>query len=134
MDVNFAFLNDHINEEVYVSQPIGFEDRDNADYVFKLKRAYMVSNKLMEVDDIIFGSIDESLCREFASLMQRKFEMSLIGELTYFLGLQIKQDEVGIFISQTKYYLELLKKFDMKDSKSISTPMKSIVLIDKDER
>lgn len=60
--------------------------------------------------------------------------MSLIGELTYFLGLQIKQGEEEFFISQMKYYLDLLKKFEMKDSKTISTPMASNVLIDKDER
>lgn len=56
-----------------------------------------------------------------------------MGELTYFLGLQIKQDEEGTFISQTKYCLDLLKKFEIKDSKTISTPMASNVLIDKDE-
>lgn len=60
--------------------------------------------------------------------------MSFMGEITYFLGLQIKQAEEGTFIIQTKYFLELLKKFDMKDSKSILTPMTSNVLIDKDER
>lgn len=60
--------------------------------------------------------------------------MSLMGELIYFLGLQIKQAEEGTFISQTKYFLELLKKFEMKDLKSISTPMDLNVLIDKDER
>lgn len=60
--------------------------------------------------------------------------MSLMGELTYFLGLQIKQAKKDIFISQTIYCLELLKKFDMKDSKSISTSMPLNMLIDKDKR
>ncbi|XP_050918918.1 secreted RxLR effector protein 161 [Lathyrus oleraceus] len=67
-------------------------------------------------------------------VLHREFEMSLMEELTYFLGLQIKQVEEGTFISQTKYCLELLKKFDMKDSKIISTPTTLNVLIDKDER
>jgi len=59
--------------------------------------------------------------------------MPLMGELTFFLGLQIKQTRDGIFLSQTKYALELLKKFDMQDCKSISTPMASALSIDKDE-
>lgn len=88
----------------------------------------------MGYDNIIFGSTNESLCREFVSLMQGEFEMSLMGELTYFLGFQIKQGEEGNFISQTNYCLDLLKKFEMKDSKTISTPIASNVLIDKDER
>lgn len=66
--------------------------------------------------------------------MQKEFEMYLMGELTYFLGFQIKKAKEGTFISKTKYFLEFLKKFNMKDSKSISTPMESNVLIDKDER
>ena len=64
--------------------------------------------------------------------MQGEFEMSLMGEITYLLGLQIKQAKEGIFISQMNHCLELLKKFDVKDSKIISIPMESNVLIDKD--
>jgi hypothetical protein len=59
--------------------------------------------------------------------------MSLMGELTFFLGLQIKQAKVRTFVNQTKYDLELLKKFDMQDCKSISTPMASALSIDKDK-
>ena len=75
------------------------------------------------VDDIIFGSSNPSLCEEFASLMQNEFEMSLMGELNYFLGLQIKQSEKGIYLSQVKYIKEILKKFGMQDCKPIATPM-----------
>jgi len=63
------------------------------------------------VDDIIFGSTDSSLCKGFASIIQGEFEMSMMGELTFFLGLQIKQMENETFISQSKYYKEVLKKF-----------------------
>ena len=59
--------------------------------------------------------------------------MSLMGELTFFLGVQIKQTRDGIFLSQTKYALELLKNFDMQDCKLISTPLASALSIDKDE-
>ena len=85
------------------------------------------------VDDIIFGATNNRLCEEFADLMQSEFEMSMMGELNYFLGLQIKQSEGGIFINQAKYIKEMLKKFDMEGNKSISTPMSSSCKLDQDE-
>ena len=60
------------------------------------------------VDDIIFGSTNESLCKEFSIDMQSEFEMSMMGELNYFLGLQIKQTNYGIFVNQAKYCKELI--------------------------
>ena len=75
------------------------------------------------VDDIIFGSTDEKLCKKFAKLMQSKYEMSMMGELTYFLGLQVKQVSEGIFISQTRYIFDLLKKFDLVNCSVAKTPM-----------
>ena len=75
------------------------------------------------VDDIIFGSNDDRLSKKFSTKMQSEFEMSLLGELTYFLGLQISQQEKGIFICQAKYIKEMLKKFKMEDCKPILTPM-----------
>jgi hypothetical protein len=67
------------------------------------------------VDDIIFGSDDDRLSRKFSKDMQNEFEMSLLGELSFFLGLQICQRNQGIFISQTKYIREMLKRFRMED-------------------
>ena len=75
------------------------------------------------VNDIIFGSTDDKLCSKFDKVMQSKYEMSMMGELTYFLGLQVKQVNDGIFISQTKYIYDLLKKFDLTDCSSGKTPM-----------
>jgi len=75
------------------------------------------------VDDIIFGSNDDRLSKNFSTNMQSEFEMSLLGELTYFLGLQISQQEKGIFICQAKYIKEMLKKFKMEDCKPVLTPM-----------
>ena len=66
------------------------------------------------VDDIIFGSKDKLLCEDFANLMKNKFEMSMMGKLNYFLGLQVKQLDDGIFISQAKYAKEMLTKFGIK--------------------
>jgi hypothetical protein len=75
------------------------------------------------VDDIIFGSTNKSSCEEFSRIMIQKFEMSMMGELKYFLGFQIKQLQEGTFISQTKYIQDILKKFGMKNVKPIKTPM-----------
>lgn len=84
------------------------------------------------VDDIIFRYTNKSLCREFSNTMHDEFEISLTGKLICFLGLQIKQTDKGTFISETKYCLEVLKKYEMKNAKSISTRMASNFHIDKD--
>ena len=75
------------------------------------------------VDDIIFGSTKDELAYSFSKLMQAEFEMSMIGELNHFLGLQICQQETGIFISQSKYTKNLVKKFRLESASSVRTPM-----------
>jgi hypothetical protein len=75
------------------------------------------------VDDIIFGSANQKSCEEFSRVMTQKFEMSMMGELTYFLGFQVKQLKDNTFISQMKYTQDLLKRFGMKDAKPAKTPM-----------
>ncbi|GJX54133.1 putative ribonuclease H-like domain-containing protein [Tanacetum coccineum] len=77
------------------------------------------------VDDIIFRSTKKKLCTEFEKLMHKKFQMSSMGELTFFLGLQVKQKEDGIFISQDKYVDEILKKFGFSTMRITSTPMET---------
>ncbi|GJT43805.1 putative ribonuclease H-like domain-containing protein [Tanacetum coccineum] len=72
-------------------------------------------------DDIIFGSNKKDMCTEFEKLMKDKFQKSLMGELTFFLGLQVKQRDDGIFISQDKYVAGILRKFNYTDVKSAST-------------
>jgi len=67
------------------------------------------------VDDIIFGSTNEDLCKEFGNLMSKEFEMSMIGELSFFLGFQFKQMKEGVFISQEKYTQDLLKRLKVLD-------------------
>ena len=75
------------------------------------------------VDDIIFGSPNKAFNEEFAALMTSKFKMSMMGELKFFLGLQIRQQCNDIFISQEKYLKDCLKKFGMQDCKGFTTPM-----------
>nr|GEU72541.1 retrovirus-related Pol polyprotein from transposon TNT 1-94 [Tanacetum cinerariifolium] len=75
------------------------------------------------VDDIIFGSSNPQLCREFEALMHEKFQMNVMGELNFFLGLQVLQKNDGIFLSQDKYVGDILKKFGYSDVRSANTPM-----------
>ena len=71
------------------------------------------------VDDIIFGSINQDFCEEFGKMMANEFEMSMIGELSYFLGFQIKQLKNGTFVSQGKYIKDTLKKFGMNEPRPL---------------
>nr|GEW60943.1 hypothetical protein [Tanacetum cinerariifolium] len=123
-------------EEVYVCQPLGFEDPDHPDKVYKVvkalyglheaPKAWQKGDILMVqiyVDDIIFVATNKDLCKYFEKIMKDKFQMSLMGELTFFLGLQVKQKKDGIFISQDKYVAEILRKIRLADGKSASTPI-----------
>jgi len=85
------------------------------------------------VDDIIFGSTNQAFYEEFGEMMSREFEMSMIGELSFFLGLQIKQLKEGTFVCQSKYVKDILKKFGMDDAKPIKTPMATNGHLDLDE-
>ncbi|KAH9680653.1 Integrase catalytic domain-containing protein [Citrus sinensis] len=173
MDVNSAFLNGYIMEEVYVKQPPGFENEKFPDHVYKLSKALYglkqaprawydrLKNFLLDndfsmgkadttlfvkhknqdilivqiyVDDIIFGSTNELLCKDFSSCMSQEFEMSMMGELKYFLGLQIKQNEEGIFINQAKYVKDLLKRFGYDNGTAKTTPMSTTIKLDKEEK
>jgi hypothetical protein len=86
------------------------------------------------VDDIIFGSTNQDFCEEFGDMMSQEFEMSMIGELSFFLGIQVKQTKVGTFICQIKYVNDLLKRFGTDNSKLIKTPMTTNAHLDLDER
>ncbi|GJU16110.1 putative ribonuclease H-like domain-containing protein [Tanacetum coccineum] len=172
MDVKSAFLYGEIEEEVYVTQPKGFEDPHFPKHVYKVVKALYglhqaprawyarLSTFLLKhnyrrgtidktlfikkdsrdiilvqvyVDDIIFGSTKKAWCDEFEVLMKGEFEMSAMGELTFFLGLQVKQKPDGIFISQDKYVQDMLKKFDMESVRTATTPYEASKPKSKDE-
>ncbi|GJW92674.1 putative ribonuclease H-like domain-containing protein [Tanacetum coccineum] len=172
MDVKSAFLYGEIEEEVYVTQPKGFEDPHFPKHVYRVVKALYglhqaprawyarLSTFLLKhnyrrgtidktlfikknsrdiilvqvyVDDIIFGSTNKAWCDEFEVLMKGEFEMSAMGELTFFLGLQVKQKPDGIFISQDKYVQDMLKKFDMESVRPATTPFEASKPKSKDE-
>nr|GEW19496.1 putative ribonuclease H-like domain-containing protein [Tanacetum cinerariifolium] len=135
IDVKNAFLYGTIEKEVYVCQSPGFEDHDYPEKVCKVVKGKIYQTLFIKrqkgdillvqiyVDDIIFGSTNKDLCKAFEKLMNDKFQMSSMGELTFFLGLQVKQKPDGIFISQDKYVAKILRKFGLIDGKSASTPI-----------
>ncbi|KAJ9544501.1 hypothetical protein OSB04_024208 [Centaurea solstitialis] len=102
----------------FVKEPIEILDKE----VKKLKRSKLPIVKIY-VDDIIFASTKPEMCKEFENTMKSQFKMSLMGKLTFFLGLQVRQRPDGIFINQPKYVQDLLKRFDFGGSNSAATPM-----------
>lgn len=172
MDVKNAFLNGYLKEEVYVSQPKGFEDPIHPDYVLRLKKAlyglkqaprawydrlsaFLISKGYKRggsdrtlfirsstegiiivqiyIDDIIFGSVSQLLVDEFVDHMKGEFQMSMVGELSYFLGLQVQQTIEGIFVSQSKYANNLIQKFGLESAKDKRSPLSTSTKITKDE-
>ena len=104
--------------------------RGKADQTFFIKREggeLIVAQ--VYVDDIIFGSTKDELAHNFSNLMQAEFKMSMIGDLTHFLGLQICQQDSGIFLSQSRYVKNLLKKFGLESISSVRTPMNPYVKV-----
>ncbi|GJR21721.1 retrovirus-related pol polyprotein from transposon TNT 1-94 [Tanacetum coccineum] len=165
------FLNGDLQEEVFVSQPEGFEDPDNPTHVYRLKKAlyrlkqaprawydtlskFLMANNFFKgvvdptlftrklgkhillvqiyVDDIIFASTDHNACHIFSKEMSSKFQMSMMGQMSFFLGLQVSQSPGGIFINQAKYALETLKKYGMDLSDPVDTQMVDRLKLDED--
>nr|GEZ48080.1 putative ribonuclease H-like domain-containing protein [Tanacetum cinerariifolium] len=134
MDVKSVFLYGTIKEEVYVCQPPGFEDPDYPDKVYKVVKALYgldqaltpwyetLANYLLE-NGFQRGKIDQTLFIKKKKGDILLVQMSSMGEHTLFLGLQVKQKQDGIFISQDKYIAEILRKFGLTDGKSDSTPI-----------
>jgi hypothetical protein len=111
----------------------GFEMGKVDKTLFLLRQGNDILIVQVYVDDIVFGGSSHSLVARFAEDMSKEFEMSMMGELQFFLGLQIKQAKEGTFVHQAKYTKDILKKFKMDDSKPLSTPMSTTTALDADE-
>ncbi|GKA71123.1 putative ribonuclease H-like domain-containing protein [Tanacetum coccineum] len=125
MDVKSAFIYGTIEEEVYVHQPPGFVDPAHPPKVYKVVKALYGLHRAC--------STKQSMYTEFEDCMHKRFQMSSMGELTFFLGLQVKQQPDGIFISQYKYVVDILKKFDFLSIRTATTPVESNKPLVKDE-
>ncbi|KAJ9538026.1 hypothetical protein OSB04_030759 [Centaurea solstitialis] len=101
----------------------GFKKGSVDSTLFLMKEGEHIVVIQIYVDDIIFGSTSRELCKKFENVMTEEFKMSMMGEINFFLGLQVRQFSDGIFINQSKYIFDLLKKYDMSGCHSIGTPM-----------
>ncbi|GJV36593.1 retrovirus-related pol polyprotein from transposon TNT 1-94 [Tanacetum coccineum] len=118
MDAKTTFLNGPLKEEVFVCQPDGFVDPDFPNHVYRLKKALYGLKQAPRV-----WSTKRVFAKRFEKLMKDNFEMSMIGEMKFFLGLQVHQSPRGIFICQSQYTMDLLKKHGIEKCDTVSTPM-----------
>ncbi|TLX69860.1 hypothetical protein E9993_22705 [Labilibacter sediminis] len=121
----YATLTEHLLQNGYTRGTI-----DQTLFMKKEKQDMIVVQ--IYVDDIIFGSTSQAMCKDFEAVMKKRFEMSSLGEMTMFLGLQVRQNSEGILIHQGKYVDDMLKKFDMQNAKSAHTPMAERPLLSAD--
>nr|GEV45831.1 putative reverse transcriptase domain-containing protein [Tanacetum cinerariifolium] len=112
MEVKTAFLHSTLKEDVFVCQPEGFIDADHPSPVFKLNKALY---GLKQAPRAWYTQL-------FSDLMKSRFKMLMMGEMMFFLGLQVNQSPCGIFINQSNYVLEILKKYEMESCDPVGTP------------
>ena len=162
LDVKSAFLHGEINEEVFVNQPPGYEQKEHKSKVYRLKKALYglkqaprawysrIETYFMEegftkcpykhtlfiktagggkilivclyVDDLIFTGNDDMLFAQFKNSMMTAFDMTDLGRMRFFLGIEVLQRTDGIFISQRKYAQEIMERFKMGQCNSVHNP------------
>ncbi|GJR43017.1 putative ribonuclease H-like domain-containing protein [Tanacetum coccineum] len=124
LDVKSAFLYGTIEEEVYVHQPLGFVDPAHPNKVYKALYGLHQAPRAW-YETLSSFLMENGFRREFEECMHKRFQMSSMGELTFFLGLQVKQQPGGIFISQDKFVADILKNFDFLSIRTATTLIES---------
>ncbi|KAL6346966.1 hypothetical protein AAG906_006026 [Vitis piasezkii] len=119
LDVKNAFLHGHLSEEVYMEQPPGYIDRQFPQHVCHLKCTFYL---LLYVDDMVLTGTNLALIKTLITRLSKEFAMKDLGSLHYFLSVEVQHNSQGLFLSQTKYALDLLQRADMIKAKPISTP------------
>nr|GEX51561.1 retrovirus-related Pol polyprotein from transposon TNT 1-94 [Tanacetum cinerariifolium] len=130
LTLKWLFKNKHDEEQMVIRNKSrlvvrGYRQGEGIDFEESFAPVY--------ADDIIFGSTHPRYTQLFFDLMKSRFEMSMIGEMMVFLGLQVNQSPCGIFINQSDYVLEILKKYEMKSCDSVGTPMEIKDKLDLDQ-
>ncbi|OMO68753.1 Integrase, catalytic core [Corchorus capsularis] len=126
MDVNNAFLQGELKEEVFMKQPPMFADRAWPHYVCKLQKALyddILAYMLVYVDDIILTGNNDEFLKKFSAALSSKFSLKDLGHFNYFLGVEVETRNNGIFLSHRKYITDILDKANMSGAKTSTTPM-----------
>ncbi|KAG7527831.1 Integrase catalytic core [Arabidopsis thaliana x Arabidopsis arenosa] len=123
MDVKNAFLQGELEEEVYMKPPPGLEDHNAPGKVFKLKKAIYGLKQSRELDDIIISGNDKVGIQETKAFLKSVFDIKDLGELKYFLGIEVCRSKEGLFLSQRKYTLDLLSQVGKLGAKPAKTPL-----------
>ncbi|GAU18821.1 hypothetical protein TSUD_228110 [Trifolium subterraneum] len=145
LDVKSAFLHGELDEEVYVEQPLGYQ-KGKKDMVYRLKKSLYGLRQApkacgrdkviivsLYVDDLIFTGNDQKLFDKFKNSIESNFAMTDLGKMRYFLGIEVVQNENGIFICQQKYASDILERFGMNECNSVSNPLVPGCKLQKDE-
>lgn len=162
LDVNNAFLQGKLTEEVHMAQPVGFIDKDHPDYVCQLQKAISglkqafrawykeLSSFLLEfsfhnsigdaslfiykeqshiiyflvyVDDLIVTGNNQDFVSKFVAQLSQRFSLKDVGNLHFFLGVEVIPTKSRLFLSQHKYMRDVLEKFHMAEAKEVQTPL-----------
>nr|GEU55517.1 ribonuclease H-like domain-containing protein [Tanacetum cinerariifolium] len=124
LDIKNAFLHGDLSETIYIHQPLGFWDSAHPDYVCLLQRQEIdIAYLLLYAEDIVLAASFEILLRQIIRSLHQEFAMTDLGPLNYFLGISVRRDSSGLFLSQKKYAVEILDKAHMVNCNPSRTPI-----------